>query len=67
MVPGHTGTHYVIRRSPWMQKQKFSVTCPGTFFDESIPVPPEHEKYCVDVLLPRCNGMHYVTCRSHRM
>jgi hypothetical protein len=34
---------------------------------ESIPVPPEHEKYCVDVSGPRRTGINYVTGRSHRM
>jgi hypothetical protein len=29
---GHTRAHYVTRRSHWMQKHKFGVTCPGTFF-----------------------------------
>jgi hypothetical protein len=34
---------------------------------ESVPVPPEHEKYCVDVSHLGRTGMHYVTRRSHRM
>jgi hypothetical protein len=51
-------------RSQQMQKHKFGVTCPNAPFIESIPVPTEHEKECVDVSL---TGMHYMTCRSHRM
>jgi hypothetical protein len=34
-----------------MQKQKFNVTCPSTIFVESVPVPPEQEKLCINVLL----------------
>jgi hypothetical protein len=41
--------------------------CPDPVFVESEPVPPEHEKYCVDVSHLGCTGMHYVTRRSHRM
>jgi hypothetical protein len=36
--------HYVTRRSYRMQKQKFDVMCPDALFDESVPVPTEHEK-----------------------
>jgi hypothetical protein len=36
--------HYVTRRSHQMQKNKFSVTCPGTLFVESLPVAHLHEK-----------------------
>jgi hypothetical protein len=49
-----------------MQKHKFGETCPVTLV-ESVPVPTEHEKYCVDVLRPRRNGRHYVTRRSNLM
>jgi hypothetical protein len=59
--------HYVMCRSHQMQKQKFNVTCQSTIFVESVPVPSEHEKYCVDVSHLGCTGMHYVTRRSHRM
>jgi hypothetical protein len=59
--------YYVTRISHQMQKYKFSVTCPGTLFMESAPVPPEHENLCVDILQLGCTGMHYVTHRSHRM
>jgi hypothetical protein len=38
-----------------------------TFFVESIPVPPEHEKLCVDISCLGRTGVHYVTHRSHRM
>jgi hypothetical protein len=55
----------MTRRSHRMQKYKFDVTCPGTFF--AISVPPEHEKYCVNVSLPGCTGIHYVAYKSHRM
>jgi hypothetical protein len=50
-----------------MQKQKFYVTCPITIFVESVPVPPEHEKLCVDISCLGHTGVHYVTRRSHRM
>jgi hypothetical protein len=50
-----------------MQKHKFGETCPVALFVESVPVPAEHEKYCVDVLHPGCNEWHYVTRRSHQM
>jgi hypothetical protein len=39
-------------RSYRMQKHNFGVTSPGVIFVESIPVPPEHEKLCVDVSHP---------------
>jgi hypothetical protein len=42
--PGRTGMHYVTYISQWMQKHKFSITCPGALFVESVPVLPEHEK-----------------------
>jgi hypothetical protein len=47
-----TGMHYVSRKSHQMQKQKFGIMCPGAFFVESIPVPPEHKKWCIDVSRP---------------
>jgi hypothetical protein len=50
-----------------MQKQKFNVTCPITYFVESEPVPREHEKLCVDILHLGRTGVHYVTRRSDRM
>jgi hypothetical protein len=50
-----------------MQKQKFGVTCPNAIFVDSVPVPPEHEKSCLDISLLGCTGMHYVTHRSQRM
>jgi hypothetical protein len=59
--------HYVTRRSHQMQKPKFGAMYPGLFFVESITVPPEHEKYCVNFSQPGHIGMHYVTCRSHQM
>jgi hypothetical protein len=34
---------------------------------ESQPILPEHEKQCIDILLPEWTGMHYVTRISHRM
>jgi hypothetical protein len=36
-------------------------------FVKSVSVPPEHEKWYVDILRHRSSGMHYVTCGSHRM
>jgi hypothetical protein len=60
-----TGMHYVTHRSTRMQKHMFDVMCPSALFIKSILVPPEHEKYSVDVW--RCTGMHYVTHRSHKM
>jgi hypothetical protein len=37
-----------------MQKYKFSVTCPGALFVESVPVLPKYEKWCVDVSSHGC-------------
>jgi hypothetical protein len=31
-------------------------------FVESIPVPPKHEKYCIDVSCLGHTAMHYVAC-----
>jgi hypothetical protein len=50
-----------------MQKQNYGITSPGALFVESEPVPPEHEKLCVDVSRHRCIRMHYVIHRSHQM
>jgi hypothetical protein len=44
-----------------MQKHKFGVMCPGAFFVENVLVPPEHEKYYIDVSRPGHSKMHYVT------
>jgi hypothetical protein len=41
---GGTEMHYVTRRTHWMQKLKFGVTCAGTLFVESVPIPLEHKK-----------------------
>jgi hypothetical protein len=41
--PGRTGMHYVTRRYHRMQRQKFSITCPGALFVESVQVPLEQE------------------------
>jgi hypothetical protein len=59
--------HYVTCRSNRMQNHKFRITCPGVLFLQNVPVPPEHEKLCVDVSCPKCTGIHYVTRRSQRM
>jgi hypothetical protein len=59
--------HYVTRRSHWIQKHKFGVTCPGALFVESVPIPPEQEKCRVEVSRPGRTTMHYMTYRSHRM
>jgi hypothetical protein len=34
----------VTHRSHRIQKQKFSITCPGVLFMESMPFPPNDEK-----------------------
>jgi hypothetical protein len=39
----------------------------GAHFLESTLGPPEHKKLCVDISLPRCIGMHYMTHKSYRM
>jgi hypothetical protein len=36
--------HYVTHRYRPMQKHKFSVRCPNSFYVESVLVPPEQEK-----------------------
>jgi hypothetical protein len=59
--------NYLTRRSHRMQKHKFSVTCPSAQFLEIASSPPEHEKYCIDVLCLGCTRMHYMTHRSHQM
>jgi hypothetical protein len=41
---GRTGMHYVTRRSHRMQKHKFGVSYPDTFFMETTPGPTEHQK-----------------------
>jgi hypothetical protein len=42
--PGGAEMHYMTQRSHWQQKHRFSITCPGAVFVESVPVPPELEK-----------------------
>jgi hypothetical protein len=59
--------HYVTYRSHQMQKLKIGIMYPSVHFIESVLVPLEHEKLCMDVLRPRRTRMHYVTYRSHRM
>jgi hypothetical protein len=59
--------HYVTRISHRMQKHKFGITYPEALFVKSVPVPPEHEKLCVDVSRPRCTAMHYMNHRSRKM
>jgi hypothetical protein len=59
--------HYVTRGSHRMQKHKFGVPCSEVFFMKTAPGPPEHEKYSIDILWPKCTGMYYVTRRSHQM
>jgi hypothetical protein len=58
---------YMTHRSHQMQKHKFGVMCPGVLFAKSIPVPLEHEKYCIDISRPGRNRKHYLTYRSHQM
>jgi hypothetical protein len=48
-----------------MQKHKFGITCPDVLFVESVPVPLEQEKRCIDVSRPGRTGINYVTCRAH--
>jgi hypothetical protein len=50
-----------------MQTHKFSVTCLSDLFMEFILVPPEHEKYYVDVSHLEHARIHCVTLGSHRM
>jgi hypothetical protein len=57
----------VAHRSHRMEKYKLDVTCPNELFVESVPVPPKHEKCCINVLHYERTRMHYVTHRSHRM
>jgi hypothetical protein len=54
---------YVTRISHQMQRHKFNISCPDTLFMEMAAVPPEHEKWCIEVLRPTGVGMHYVTRR----
>jgi hypothetical protein len=58
--------HYVTHRSHRMQK-KLGEMCPDTLFVESVAIPPEHKKECVDVSRSERSRMYYVTHRSHRM
>jgi hypothetical protein len=44
--------YYVTHRSHRVEKYKFGVTCPTTLLLESLLVPPEDQKKCVDVLCP---------------
>jgi hypothetical protein len=63
-------THRNALRDPQIPsdaKHKFIIMCLSTLFVESIPVPPEHEKWCVKVSRSELTGKHYVTCRSHQM
>jgi hypothetical protein len=50
-----TWTQRNALRDPLIQpdaKTQFGVTCLGAIIVASIPVSPEHEKYCVDVSCP---------------
>jgi hypothetical protein len=59
--------HYVTRIAHRIKKNKFCVMCPSAHFVESLPVPPEQEKWCVDILCPVDTEKHYVTHRFHQM
>jgi hypothetical protein len=59
--------HYAPRRYHRMQKHKFTITCPSALLMETTSVPPQHEKWGIDVSRPGGIGMHYVTRKSHRM
>jgi hypothetical protein len=48
---------YVTRKSHQIQKDKFCITYLGVHFAESVSVPAEHEKECIDVLHPGRTGM----------
>jgi hypothetical protein len=48
--PGRTRMHYMTSISHRTEKHKFGTMCPSTLFVESVPVPPEHEKQCIDTL-----------------
>jgi hypothetical protein len=63
--PGHTEMHYVTHISHLMQKHMFILMCPIAHFVESVLVPPELEKQCIDVLGPKRTTMDYVTRRYH--
>jgi hypothetical protein len=49
------------------QKHKFGITCQTALFVESVPVPPDDEKYYVDVSCPGHTEIHYGTRRFHRI
>jgi hypothetical protein len=63
--------HYVTRISYRMQKHIFGhifgVMCLSTLFVESAPVPPKHEKLCVNISWVGRTGTHYMIRRSHQM
>jgi hypothetical protein len=48
-------------------KHKFGVACSGALLMGTTSGPPEHEKYCVNILHHGRSGMHYVTRRSYQM
>jgi hypothetical protein len=63
-------THRKALRDPQVppdEKHKFGVSCPDALCMETVPVPPEHEKYCIDVSRPGSTRTHYVTRRSNQM
>jgi hypothetical protein len=39
----------------------------GCAFSVNRTLPPEHEKYFVDVSCLECNRLHYMTRRSHQI
>jgi hypothetical protein len=41
--PRHNRMHYMTRKSHWMQKHKFDITCPGALFMEVASNPHERE------------------------
>jgi hypothetical protein len=65
--PECTGMHYVAHIFYRIQKHMLGVRCPDTLFVGSVPVPPKHEKYCVDISRRGRTGVNYVTQTSHRM
>jgi hypothetical protein len=59
--------HYVTHRSHQMEKHKFGIMCPCALFVESVPVPPQQKKLCIDVSHTGHTGMHCITHNFHRM
>jgi hypothetical protein len=48
--------HYMTHRSIWMQKHKFTTTCPGTLFVGSELGPPKHKNSVSTFHVLDCRG-----------